>query len=99
MLSVTNRYVTHVPIQFSMIRYFAIATLVVMASCGSKLQSNLLSPTRLSSFSIKVDANTDSTFHTPKGAIIKIEKGTFTGETALEIKEAYTIRDMFLAGL
>lgn len=36
---------------------------------------------------------------TPKGAAVKILRGTFPQDVALEIKEAYTAKDMLLAGL
>ena len=60
-----------------------------------------LNESKLSSQYFEVDISKDTVLHTGKGALINIPKGAITGEgkVKLEIKEAYTIADMVLAGL
>src|SRR5688500_702252 len=49
---------------------------------------------------ITIDNSKDETFTTANGAIIKIEKGSFSkNNVKLEIREAYSIEQMVLAGL
>ena len=70
----------------------------LLLGCASK-SSKLLSPSNLPSHFITVDPARDTLILTPGGAILKFKKGTFSEKVELEIKEAYTIKDILLAGL
>jgi mono/diheme cytochrome c family protein len=74
--------------------------IVLLASCTSnKSAQEVFTPANLKNFTITVNPVKDTIFQTPKGAAIKIAKGTFDAEVTLEIKEAYTMKDILLAGL
>src|SRR5688572_25045769 len=71
-------------------------------SCNSNKTpySKTLSRDSIPSQFITVDNSKDETFTTANGAIIKIDKGTFSdNQVKLEVKEAYSIEQMVLAGL
>jgi len=67
------------------------------------LHNSLLNAAALNSQLVTIDITKDTTLHTKKRAVIKIPKGTLSANGAttvqLEIKEAYSIHDMLLAGL
>ena len=74
--------------------------ILLLASCtADKPIQDVFTPDNLKSFIIKISPANDTVFQTPKGAAIKIAKGTFDTEVILEIKEAYTMKDILLAGL
>src|SRR5687768_15000033 len=68
-----------------------------------KSRNELLKPSALPSSFFTIDITKDTTLNTAKGAIIKIPKGALVAEgpskIQLEVKEAYTIREMIVAGL
>lgn len=70
-----------------------------LASCSNNSKLPVLNPGNIPSWTFTVDPNTDTIIKTPKGASIKITKGTFGEKTILEVKEAYTMQDMLLGGL
>jgi len=78
---------------------YAFMLLVLFSCTADKEQMNLFNATNLSSFYITIDPAKDVVFNTPKGAAIKIRKGTFNEAVELEIKEVYTMKDILLAGL
>ncbi|MEO6254424.1 MAG: cytochrome c [Ferruginibacter sp.] len=79
--------------------------LLLLMSCRDKNISSqhILTGNNLTSSFIYLDADSAYTLKTPKGAIIKIEKNSFAAsrksKLTLEIKEAYTMQDILLAGL
>jgi mono/diheme cytochrome c family protein len=74
--------------------------LLMLFSCtAEKKPTHFFTTSNLSSFYITVDPTKDVVFNTPKGAAIKIRKGTFNEAVELEIKEAYSMKDILLAGL
>ncbi|HEV7621477.1 MAG TPA: c-type cytochrome, partial [Flavisolibacter sp.] len=72
---------------------------LILLSCNSTKNASVLKPSNLKSYFIRVDHLRDNLFKTPKGAFIRIKKGTFSEDQELEIKEAYSLKDMVLAGL
>jgi len=84
---------------FVMKTSFLVLILFVVCSCNNKLEKPLFSADNLPSWKITVDQNTDTVLRTPKGAALKIAKGSFNEAVTLEIKEAYTMKDMLLGGL
>src|SRR5687767_10828066 len=77
---------------------FCLLTLVFF-SCSSERKPKLFNKSNLESFYVKVSSQKGTVFRTPKGAVIQIRKGTFATDQELEIKEAYTMKDILLAGL
>ena len=76
---------------------------LLMMSCKTKNSpgQDILTGKNLTSSFISLDADTAYTLKTTKGAIIKIERNSFgtKGKVVLEIKEAYSMQDILLAGL
>ncbi len=72
---------------------------VVFLSCTSEKKPKVFNKGNLESFYVTVSSQKDTIFRTPKGAVIQIKKGTFATNQELEIKEAYTMKDILLAGL
>lgn len=73
-----------------------------ITSCNSiKRKNDFLSPTNLISQLFTINPEKDTILHTSHSAILKIRKGSFKGNTSinLEIKEAYTPEEILLAGL
>lgn len=70
---------------------------------AARKSNSLLQASNLLSQFVSVDITKDTTLVTKKGAVIKIPKGALstngTTTVQLEIKEAYNIREMILAGL
>ena len=85
--------------------FLLIVLSVLMLSCSNKNRSNqnILTGKNLTSSFINLDVDSAYTLKTAKGAIIRIEKNSFglssNSKVALEIKEAYTMQDILLAGL
>jgi mono/diheme cytochrome c family protein len=79
--------------------FFSFITIALTFSSCKTEKKSLLGTANLPSTFISVDATTDSIFITPKGAAIKIRPGTFNKHVKLEISEAYTMKDILLAGL
>jgi len=78
---------------------FVVLTLTIFSCTMNNDAVSMLNTENLESLIVKVGPETDTMIVTPKGAKIKISKGTFNVQNELEIKEAYTIKDMLLAGL
>src|SRR5688572_11292056 len=73
---------------------------IVSCTSNKTTYSKILNTDSIPSQFITVDNSKDETFTTANGAIIKIGKGTFSeGKVKLEVKEAYSIEQMVLAGL
>jgi mono/diheme cytochrome c family protein len=74
----------------------------ILISCNANKTSfpAFLSKDSLPSQMITVDNSRDTSIVTANGAIIKIEKGSFSAnDVKLEVKEAYSVEQMILAGL
>lgn len=82
---------------------FGIVTLLCfLISCKSnhKAYTEFLNKDSLPSQFIEIDNSRDTSVTTANGAILKIEKGSFSkGNVKLQLKEAYSIEQMVLAGL
>ena len=82
-----------------------LATAVFFISCDHRKDSTTfsLNPSNLKSSFISLDPDSAYTLRTPKGTIIKIGPGSFevkgNDKVELELKEAFSIQDMLLAGL
>jgi hypothetical protein len=73
---------------------------ILLFSCAAdRFQAKTFNPSNLTSFFVKIEHNKDYLFRTPKGAVILVKKGTFSEDLELEIKEAYTMKDILLGGL
>jgi mono/diheme cytochrome c family protein len=82
--------------------FFVSLLLLLLSACtNNKLQQTVLTPNNLKSTFISLTAGESYNLKTPKGAILKIAKNSFAtkGKVQLEIKEAYTLQDILLAGL
>jgi mono/diheme cytochrome c family protein len=81
---------------------FLLGIVILLFSCTSNKSSysGILNKNALLSQYVTIDNNKDTVITTGNGAKIKIEKGSFSASTIkLEIKEAYSIQQMVLAGL
>lgn len=79
---------------------FLCLLLSFFVSCASeKENTRLFNASRLPSFQLRVDHTKGVVVNTPGGAVIRIRKGTFNEDVELEVKEAYTMKDMLLGGL
>lgn len=84
--------------------YFLSCLLIILFSCNNIPRNPaVLKTSNLKSNFINIKADKSYQLKTGKGAIIKIDSGTFSvpagKEIQLEIKEAYSSGDMILAGL
>ncbi|MFT3681067.1 MAG: cytochrome c [Ferruginibacter sp.] len=74
---------------------------LLVVSCTNK--TGILDVSNLRSSFIKIDNNKDYHLRTPKGAVIKIDAGSFDipagTKLDIEIKEAYSMQDILAAGL
>jgi len=72
-------------------------------SCSNKQNYKLLSPNNLASLFLTVNSDSGYNLKTPNGAIIKIYPNSFdvtsNTQVKIEIKEAYSMQDILLAGL
>jgi hypothetical protein len=81
-----------------------LAIIILLISCKNK-NSHLSALTASNLTSTFISLNADSAYNlkTPKGAIIKISKNSFdvsaNTKVKLEVKEAYNMQDILLAGL
>lgn len=76
--------------------------LCFLISCKSnhKAYTKFLNKDSLPSQFIEIDNSRDTSIITANGAILKIEKGSFSkGNVKLQLKEAYSVEQMVLAGL
>lgn len=73
--------------------------LLFLSACTSEKEKPLLNPSNLEGYFVKVSHEKDQMISTPKGAVVRIKKGTFAKDVELEIKEAYTMKDIMLGGL
>jgi Cytochrome c len=83
--------------------FFSLAAFIGY-NCVNKgaAKNSLLNTGELSTQIVSIDINRDTTLQTNKGAIIKIPKGALVGGSSiiqLEIKEAYSMRDIIRARL
>ncbi len=81
-----------------------IAIIAVLVSCKNNTHINsFLTASNLKSSFISLNADSAYVLKTPKGAVLRIAKNTFDvsagTKVKLEIKEAYSIQDILLAGL
>ncbi|HYF31304.1 MAG TPA: cytochrome c [Chitinophagaceae bacterium] len=76
-----------------------LCTLILFACNPAKQPPRILNSSLLPSAVFSVQPGKDTTLNTPKGARITIRAGTFAKAVQLEIKEAYSMADMLLAGL
>ena len=80
-------------------------TAIAIFSCNTsdKTGKGLMQPGNLKSSFIKISSGNACTLKTPRGAILRIDKNTFSthagDEVLLELKEAYTLHDMITGGL
>jgi len=86
------------------ISLYGIALLILITSCNNKkLTVPILQPANLASSFISLNVDSSYTLKTQKGAIIKIAKNSFdvpaNTTVRIEVKEAYTMQDILLAGL
>jgi mono/diheme cytochrome c family protein len=82
--------------------FYFLALSIFFIACKSNKASytKLLNKDSLTSQFVTIYNSRDTIFQTANGAIIKIEKESFSKENVkLEIKEAYSIEQMILAGL
>jgi mono/diheme cytochrome c family protein len=83
--------------------FFVSLLLLLLFACNTnnKRQQSVLTPNNLKSIFISLRADSAYNLKTPKGAILKIAKNSFSssGKIQLEIKEAYSLQDILLAGL
>jgi len=63
------------------------------------MQRSILEPGNLPSFYVKISHSEDQLVRTPKGGVFFIKSNTFDKDVELEIKEAYSMKDILLAGL
>ncbi len=61
--------------------------------------TSVLNDYNLAPVTVTINPAKDTVLRLPKGGIISIPKGSFDKELTLEIREAYTLQDMLLAGL
>ncbi len=73
--------------------------LLFLSACTPEKEKPLFNPSNLESYFVKVNHEKDNLISTPKGAVVRIKKGTFVKDVELEIKEAYTMKDIVLGGL
>jgi mono/diheme cytochrome c family protein len=78
---------------------FALAFALFLFACTARKDENILNPSQLQSHFIHVRADRDTVVRTPKGAVLTIAAGTFQQDLDLEVKEAYSMPDIVLAGL
>lgn len=81
-------------------RIFIVWFLFFICACSPETtKHSILTENNLPLYLIRVNPSKDTSFLTPKGAIIKIKAGTFDEEVELQLREAYSISDMIQAGL
>jgi mono/diheme cytochrome c family protein len=79
--------------------------LILLWSCNQTADKSSITfkPEALTSQIFSINVNKDTTLHTEKGAIISIPAGAFTTngteKLQLEVKEAYTVSEIIMAGL
>lgn len=75
----------------------------ILLSCSNRQASKLLSPNNLTSYFATINSDSAYNLKTPNGALIKISANTFevgaNTKITIEIKEAYSLQSMLLAGL
>lgn len=74
----------------------------IFISCKqTKIPNEVFKPSNLKSTFISLSADSAYTLRTAKGAVIRISERSFaaTGKVRLEVKEAYSLQDMLMAGL
>lgn len=85
--------------------YLFCTCIFLIASCNTRKTASqkILTGSNLQSRFIQLKAGTSYTLKTPGGAVVKIPGNAFTAEPGteiqLELKEAYTLQDILMAGL
>ncbi|GAA4329430.1 cytochrome c [Flaviaesturariibacter amylovorans] len=81
-----------------LIAYFL---LILVISCASKKDSfaGLLGKDALPVQSYRITNDRDTLLRTAKGALLRIERGSFSGDVTLLVREAYSMSDMVAGGL
>jgi hypothetical protein len=84
--------------------FFLPVSLLLLYSCNNNtVKTSMLKPDNLQSSFISIAADSAYVLKTAKGGIIRIEKNSFNApanaKIQLEIKEAYSMQDILLAGL
>ena len=83
--------------------YFLLVCTTAFLSCNNKKTNSLLSTSNLKSVFITVNSDSGYKLNSSKGAIIKIPAKSFdvppNTQVKIEIKEAYSMQDILLAGL
>jgi hypothetical protein len=82
---------------------FCMAVIMLLMSCTKNHLPSILTTNNLPSTFITLATDSGYTLQTPKGAIIKIDANSFdvpkNSNVKIEIKEAYSAKDILLAGL
>ena len=83
--------------------FLTIIFIIALLSCNKKSNPKLLSAENLTSYIVTLNSDSGYYLKTPKGALIKIAANTFDvaaqTQVKVEIKEAYSMQDILLAGL
>lgn len=70
--------------------------------CTNQKRNSILNTNAIATQTIKINTARDTIVKTANGALLKIEKGSFSGgqgEVELQLKEAYSFKDIVIAGL
>src|ERR1700761_2508531 len=83
---------------------YCIAIIAVLASCKNTIHTNsFLKSSNLKSSFISLNSDSAYVLKSPKGAVLRIAKNSFdvpaNTTIKLELKEAYSMQDILLAGL
>ena len=83
--------------------FLTIIFIIALLSCNKKSNPKLLSAENLTSYIVTLNSDSGYYLKTPKGALIKIAANIFDvaaqTQVKVEIKEAYSMQDILLAGL
>jgi mono/diheme cytochrome c family protein len=85
------------------VRFFATVLVFISCTTNNKPEQSILSAPNLKSHFIFIQSDSSYSLKTPKGAIIRIAAQSFrvdaNSKVEVEIKEAYSLADILLAGL
>src|SRR5687767_6190284 len=79
-----------------------LAIIVYACNQGDRTVNTLLNPGKLPAQTFVIDISKDTILTTKKGALIRIPKGSLSADdniVKLEVKEAYSMRDIIKGGL
>lgn len=77
-------------------------SILVITGCTNQKHNPILNTGAIATQIIKINTTRDTIVRTANGALLKIEKGSFSGgegEVELQLKEAYSFKDIVTAGL